>query len=155
MTHKERMLNALNNQGVDLLPCGDGLWGETYSKYVQEGKMTEGEDATLHFDMSWRNAGWIHSLADLEFEEKVIEETAETKLTLNGNGAYLKWWKTRSGTPEHVDFTVKERAAWEEKIKPFLLTVDRRRIPFEGYRKTRETAAKENRAFGWSGVAPG
>ena len=32
--------------------------------------------------------------------------------------------------------------------------LDRRRIPFEDYRQTREKAADEERAFTWSGVAP-
>jgi uroporphyrinogen decarboxylase len=154
MTHKERVLNALSNQPVDLLPCGDGLWGETASKYVAEGNMQEGEDAILHFDMSWRAAGWLNSLADLDFEEKTVEETADTKLVLNGNGALLKWWKHRSGTPEHVDFTVKDRDGWEKHIKPHLLEVDRRRIDFSTYRDIRRKAAAEQRAFCWSGVAP-
>jgi len=154
MTHKERVLNALNRKRVDLLPCGDGLWGETAKKYVAEGKLQDNEDHAKHFDMSWRGGGWLNSTADLEFQEKIVEETEETKLTLNGNGATLRWWKQRSGTPEHVDFEVKERPAWEELIKPHLLKMDRRRIPFEDYRKARKQAAEENRAFCWGGVAP-
>jgi uroporphyrinogen decarboxylase len=154
LTHKERFLNALNRKPVDLLPCGDGLWGETYRKYVAEGKLQEGEDPVAHFDMSWRGGGWFNSCANLDFVPKTIEETDETILKLDGNGAQLRYWKSKSGTPEHVDFTVKERAAWEKEIKPFLLTVDRRRIPFEGYRKTRKQCADEGRCFVWGGVAP-
>ncbi len=154
MTHKERMLNTLNRKPVDQLAYGDGLWGETHEKYVAQGKMKQGEDAVTHFDMSWRSGGWLNSTADLDFKEEVLEETDETKLVLTGNGATLRWWKARSGTPEHVDFKVKERAAWEDMIKPHLLDLDRRRIPFEWYREARAQAAKEQRAFCWSGVAP-
>jgi uroporphyrinogen decarboxylase len=154
MTHKERMLNALNRKPVDALPCGDGLWGETTRKYVAEGKLKEREDHAIHFDMSWRGAGWLNSTADLDFKEKILEETEETKLVLTGNGATLRWWKNKAGTPEHVAFNVTERPAWEEQIKPHLLKLDRRRIDFDGYRKTRALAAVENRAFCWSGVAP-
>lgn len=154
MTHKERMLKALSNEPVDLLPWGDGLWGETQRKYIAEGKGEEGEDWTAHFDMSWRSAGWINSGADLDFEEETIEETEDTRLFKNKNGAIVRVWKARSGTPEHVDFTVKDREGWEQMIKPHLLDVDRRRIPFEGYRETRRRAAEEGRAFAWAGVAP-
>ena len=154
MTHKERFLNALDRKPVDLLACGDGLWGETHKKYVEQGKMQEGEDAVIHFDMSWRGGGWLSGTADLDFEDVVVEETEETVLKLNGNGAKLRWWKIKSGTPEHVDFTVKDRAGWEKHIKPHLLKVDRRRIPFEGYRNAKKQAAEEQRAFCWSGVAP-
>ena len=154
MTHKERVLSALNREAVDLLPCHDSLWGETRAKYVAAGQLGRDEDAVTHFDTSLRLGGWLNSTADLEFEEQIIEETEETKLVLNGNGATLRWWKSHSGTPEHVDFEVKERPAWEAKIKPHLLEVDRRRIPFEAYRNAKQKAAEENRAFCWSGVAP-
>lgn len=154
MTHKERFLNALNRKPVDQLPCGDGLWGETLDRYIKEGHLRAGEDVCSHFDMSWRTADWLVSIADFDFKDKVIEETEDTILKLNGNGAQLRLWKARSGTPEHVDFAVKERAAWEDTIKPHLLKVDRRRIPFENYRLRKALAAKEQRAFGWAGVAP-
>ncbi len=154
MTHKERVLAALNREPVDLLACHDSLWADTRKKYVAEGKLDSDEDAVRHFDTSIRSGGWINSTADLECGDVIIEETEDTKLVRNGNGATLRWWKARSGTPEHVDFEVRERAAWEEKIKPHLLEVDRRRIPLEGYREQKRLAAEEGRAFCWSGVAP-
>ena len=154
MTHKERFLAALNRQPVDLLACGDGLWGETYKKYVAQGKLKEGEDANTHFDMSWRSGGWLNSCANLDFESVVLEETEETVLHLDGNGAKLRHWKNKSGTPEHVGFTVTDRESWEKHIKPHLIKMDRRRIPFESYRDAKKLAAAENRAFCWSGVAP-
>jgi uroporphyrinogen decarboxylase len=154
MTHKERFLAALNNEPADQLPCFDGLWGETRARYNAEGSMQEGEDPIIHFDLSYRAGGWIGCLADLDFENVTLEETDETILQLNGNGASLRNWKGKSGTPEHVDFKVKERAPWEELIKPHLIKLDRRRIPFEGYRNEKKLAADENRAFAWAGVAP-
>jgi uroporphyrinogen decarboxylase len=154
MTHRERFLNALSRKPVDRLPCADGLWGETREKYIKEGKLRADEDVVSHFDMSWRTQGWINGLADLDFKNRVIEETDETILKLDGNGAQLRTWKAKSGTPEHVDFAVKERPAWEALIKPHLLKVDRRRLPFEGYRTEKQAAARQGLAFGWAGVAP-
>lgn len=154
MTHRERMLNALDRRPVDLLPYGDGLWGETTEKYIRQGHLKAGEDHVLHFDMSWRGGGWLNSVADLDFNEEIVEETEDTILSISGNRAKLRWWKKRSGTPEHVDFAVQERDAWERLIKPHLLKVDRRRIPFESYRTQKRLAAEEQRAFCWQGVAP-
>ncbi|MDT8390829.1 MAG: uroporphyrinogen decarboxylase family protein [Lentisphaeria bacterium] len=154
MTHKERMLKTLNNERVDLLPWGDGLWGETVRKYVKGGMAAEGFDPVLEFDMSWRRGGWLNSGADLEAVDEILEETEDTKLIKNNNGAIMRVWKTQSGTPEHVDFTVQDRGGWEKLIKPHLLDLDRRRIPFAGYREGKAKAAAEGRAFCWSGVAP-
>ena len=154
MTHKERMLNALRRRPVDELPCEDSLWGETYSKYLADGHMRKDESPVTHFDMSFYSAGWLNSTANLDFQEETLEEDEETVLRRSGNYSRLRWWKNRSGTPEHVGFDVTDRRSWEELIKPHLLGLDRRRISFEGYRQTRATAAKENRAFGWAGVAP-
>jgi len=139
---------------VDRLPCYDSPWDDTKRKYVAEGKLREDEDIIGHFDMSMRLGGGFSKIADLDFEPVTIEETEETILTLDGNGAKLRRWKNKSGTPEHVDFTVKDRAGWEEHIRPHLVDVDRRRIPFESYRDTKKLAAEERRAFCWAGVAP-
>jgi uroporphyrinogen decarboxylase len=154
MTHKERFLASLNNEPVDQLPCFDGLWGETRARYNEEGSMKADEEFVYHFDTSLHCGGWLSSMADLDFENVTLEETDETILQLNGNGASLRNWKGKSGTPEHVDFKVKERAPWEELIKPHLIKLDRRRIPFEGYRNEKKLAAEEDRAFAWAGVAP-
>ena len=154
MTHKERFLAALAHERVDRLPYADSLWGGTAEKYVREGHLKESEDHTTHFDMSLRSGGWLNSVADLDFTAQTIEETDETILTLDGNGAKLRHWKHKSGTPEHVDFTVQDRSGWEEHAKPHLLGVDRRRIPFESYREQKLLAAEEERLFCWSGVAP-
>lgn len=154
MTHKERVLAALNMEPVDLLPCHDTLWTETREKYIASGQLGDEEDVVKHFDTSLYSGGWFNAEADLDFGSIIIEETKEHKLILNGNGAKLRWWKHQTGTPEHVDFEVKERIVWEEKIKPHLLKVDRRRIPFEEYRHQKQLAEEHKCAFCWHGVAP-
>jgi uroporphyrinogen decarboxylase len=72
-------------------------------------------------------------------------------LTRNGNGAVFRRHKLHDATPEHVDFLVRDRAAWLEHIKP-KLKPERRRINFEAYREAREHARQAGRFFAWSGV---
>ena len=80
-----------------------------------------------------------------------IEEDAETKLVRDGNGALLRRHKLHDTTPEHVDFAVKQRQAWETLIKP-RLTPERRRINFDGYREARARAQAQQLFFMWCGV---
>ena len=154
MTAVERVHNALDRKPVDRLPTLESFWGDTSQCWAEDGHIEEGEDLITHFDLDIRRAGGVNGVADLDFEPVVIEETEETILRLDGNGAKLRRHKLHASTPEHVDFAVKERRGWEERIKPHLVDVDRRRIPFEGYREERRKAAEENRHFCWAGVAP-
>jgi len=154
MTSVERMHNAIERKPVDRLPVSESFWGDTIQRWTAEGDLEEGEDPISHFDLDLRRGGGIANVADMDFDPVVIEETEETILRLDGNGAKLRRHKLHASTPEHVDFTVKERQGWEEHIKPHLLDVDRRRIPFEGYRELRQKAAEEQRHFSWSGAAP-
>ncbi|MBT7861082.1 MAG: hypothetical protein HN712_12250 [Gemmatimonadetes bacterium] len=154
MTSVERVHNAINRQPVDRLPVSESFWADTVQRWTAEGDLQEGEELIGHFDLDMRRGGGISGTADLDFEPVVLEETDETILRLDGNGATLRRHKLHAATPEHVDFRVKERSGWEETIRHHLLDVDRRRIPFEAYREERRLAAEEERHFCWSGTAP-
>ncbi|MBN1808121.1 MAG: hypothetical protein JW909_03570 [Planctomycetes bacterium] len=151
MTGRERVDAVLNRRPVDHCPFFEAIWGDTIRRWQGEGRMPEGASAWEHFNMDIVECWAFNLVADLDFQEEIIDETDEWKLVLNGNGARLKWWKAKSGTPEHVDFTVKDRAGWEEHARS-LLVPDRRRINFEAYRNAKTVAAGKNRFFTWSGV---
>ncbi|MHB9026625.1 MAG: uroporphyrinogen decarboxylase family protein [Armatimonadota bacterium] len=154
MTSIERMENTLALKSVDQVPVAVSPWGETVKRWRDEGHIGPEEDVQEHFGQDLRTGGWLNSVVDLDFEPQTIEETEETLLQLNGNGAILRSHKQHASTPEHVDFTVKDRDTWEEKAKPLLAKFDRRRIPFENYRDAKKFAAEKQRFFCWAGVAP-
>ena len=154
MNSIERVANTLDLKPVDQTPVTVSPWGATVERWKSEGHIGQDEDVSEHFGQDIRTGGWLNSTADLDFESVVIEETEETVLSLDGNGAQLRRHKLHDSTPEHVDFTVQDRATWEEHAKPHLTELDRRRIPFEGYRNARAFAAEKQRFFCWAGVAP-
>ena len=154
MTSIERVSNTLALKPVDYIPAALTPWPETIERWTKEGHIKPGQDVGELFEQDIRLAGRLNYDADLDFETVVLEETDETILKLDANGAKLRWHKKHESTPEHVDFTVKENASWLEHIKPHLLDVDRRRIPFEEYRDARDFAAKHQRFFCWHGPAP-
>jgi len=154
MTKKERFASALARRPVDHVPAHDWAWDETVKRWTDEGHLKPGEDPVEHFGMELRSHGWLEGVADLDFGTVVLEQTEDTILRLDGNGATLRWPTNRSGTPEHVAFAVTDRASWLEKAKPFLTCVDRRRIPFEGYREARRRAARNQEFFTCDTLAP-
>lgn len=151
MTGKERILNILNHKPVDRIGVFEHFWEDTHKAYEEEGKIKKGESFEDHFNLDMQECWAFNLTADLDFEPVTVEETEETILTLNGNGAYLRRHKLHDSTPEHVKYTVTDRESWE-KYKPSLTKVDERRINFEAYRSAKEQARQKNRFFVWSGV---
>ena len=139
MTSKERIPRIIRRQSVDRIGLGEGFWGDTIARWRKEGHLGESEDPERHFGIDTRDAGWVIPTANLDWKDQILEETDEHKLVLDGNGAKLRWWKGRSGTPEHVDFTVKDRRSWEEHARPFLTDAStfRRRSNVDWCKSTR------------------
>ncbi|MDX9972062.1 MAG: uroporphyrinogen decarboxylase family protein [FCB group bacterium] len=151
MTGRERIANILKRKPVDRIGLFEHFWGDTEKKWQNEGHIKPGVSLAEHFGFDMQNAWSFNLTAKLDFVPEIIEETEESKLVRDGNGALLRQHKLHDTTPEHVDFLVKDRAGWEEHVKPFLFPEDRR-INFDEYRKVRAEAAAANRFFCWSGV---
>jgi len=154
MTSRERVAATLARQPVDRLAAHESFWAETGRRWVAEGHVRDGESLEDHFDLDIRCGGWPNHVVDLDFKPVTLEETEETRLTLDGNGARLRWMKHKGNAPEHIGFTVTDRRTWEEFARPKLVQRDKRRIPFESYRDARANAARQQRFFCWSGIAP-
>ena len=154
LTSHERIARILQRKPVDRIGLHESFWPETQPKWAREGHLRADESPLDHFHSDIRDSWCFNTVADLDFGEVVVEETDETRLVRDGNGALLRRHKLHSSTPEHVDFTVKDRSAWEVKIKPHLIDLDRRRIPLEDYREAKSFAAERQRFFCWAGVGP-
>jgi len=150
LTGRERIGRILRREPVDRIGLFESFWGDTRKRWTAEGHLREDEDLATHFGFDFDVEWCMNMVADLDFEPVVVEETEETVLTRDGNGALLRRHKLHDATPEHVDFEVKDRRGWEARYRD-LLTPDRRRIDFEGYRRARRAAAEADRFFCWAG----
>lgn len=150
----DRITRILNREPVDRVGVFESFWEDTQKAWVSRGHIGVDEAIEDHFGLDMRMSWPFNLIADVDAEEQIIEEDDETKLVRNGNGALLRWWKNKSGTPEHVDFMVKERAAWDEHIRPYLTDTDlfRKRINFEDYRKVKDKCQRDQLYFCWSGI---
>jgi len=151
MTGKERIGNILRRKPVDRIGLYEHFWGDTLQVWQQKGRIAANEDLAAHFGFDMTTCWCFNMVGRLDFEPEILEETEETVVTRDGNGAVLRRHKLHSSTPEHIDFAVKERTAWNELIKP-RLTPTRDRINFAAYRQGRAAAARQERFFCWSGV---
>ncbi len=120
--------SLLRGRKADFVPLFDSPWGDALEKWIGEGypKDQDGKaaDATDYFGFDMVGCGgWFQWQAKKNFEE-ILEENDEWKVVRSGNGAVLKWWKKRSGTPEHIDFHMSSRKAWEKEYRPHLVDFD-------------------------------
>lgn len=154
MTSRERIGHLIRRQPADRIGVHESFWGDTQRAWAALGHVKEEESLPDHFGLEIRGAGWPNLVADLDFAQEIVEETEETKLVRNGNGTLLRWWKHKSGTPEHVDFLVHDHETWDQHVRAKLVdrSTLRRRIPFESYRNARASAAERDLFFCWSGV---
>lgn len=151
MNSIERIGNILKRKPVDRVGVDERFWGDTQRKWTEQGYLVPDESLQDHFGFDMQECWAFDLVARLGFEPEVIDETDETVLKRDGNGALLRYHKLHSSTPEHVDFLVKDRAGWEEHVKPFL-TPDRGRLRLDGYRETKRLCADRQRFFCWAGV---
>jgi uroporphyrinogen decarboxylase len=154
MTSTERIARILAHQPVDRVGLFEVFWAETARKWCAAGHFARPELIEDHFGLDLRRTSGaitpmpklLNLVADLDAGDRIVEETATTRLVRDGNGALLRWPKG-SGAPEHVDFLVRDRGGWQAHIRPRLLDrcQDERRINFPLYRQVRDRCAREHR----------
>jgi len=147
----------LTGQPVDRVPIRETFWNETLSAWVEQGYPTRTvyKDAG---QKHWRasDGRWVETAQSGEYKEpippyqhfdfdlgemdflidfepiigfkEIIEETDEWEMYRNGAGGIMKYWKNKTGTPEHVDFHMTSRQVWEQDYRQHLLELDPRRI---------------------------
>ncbi len=131
-TSREVIDGLLRKKPVERVGLFDSPWGETLRKWVEQGMPADDEGNAVnpvehfHFDMTGIG-GWM-KWEPKRGESEVLEETDEWQVTRNGAGAALKYWKNKSGTPEHIDFLMTDRKVWDRDYRPHLVEFDPERI---------------------------
>ena len=145
MSQSRTVVNALLRKGViERVGLYESMWGETLTAWVQQGYPTRtqpkvgGEVSGAmvekpawpeeHFGYDIYMRGGFFDLMPLRGQSKVVSETDEWEIRKNGAGASLKWWKHKSGTPEHVAFSMDSYATWLRDYRPHLITADPERL---------------------------
>jgi uroporphyrinogen decarboxylase len=157
-TSREVIWNTLSKQGKpDRIGVVDSPWADALRLWVKNGYPTEkvvredpnhpelGEQEfadpvspTEHFSFDIARIG-AFDMMPLRGHSELLQETAEWTIKRNGAGAALKYWKNKSGTPEHIDFLMTSREVWERDYRPYLLHLDPQRIDLP---KSKEAFAK-------------
>jgi len=142
VTGKERFIGAFEYSPVDKVPNYEaGVWGQTRERWEAEGL----ESDKLHWNW-WKGEGYfgmderlfvpVNFSKSQPFERRVLEETEDYQIYVDGNGVTrkgLKRGKSRYGTSasmdEFIDFPVKSRADFVDMKRRYELQLDKRYPP--------------------------
>ena len=150
---REVIDSLLRNKPADRVGLIDGPWPDTLRKWVKQGypKDEKGEpvDFVDHFGFDMAGCGgWFDWHPHIGFEE-IVDETDDWHIKRNGSGAALKYWKNKSGTPEHIDFKMTSREIWENEYRPHLPGTARERVA-EKIPENAEKLAKRRKQNLWT-----
>lgn len=149
LTSRERVNLALAHREADRIPRLDKFWPETLSAWIEQGMDPDGDiHETLDFDIV--RVGLTDHEARPGVRE-VIEESDEWITHKDGNGAFLRYWKNKSGVPEHVGFTVDSRDTWQDLKKELLAVPIRDRVDADDVLGKTRTARRNGRWVCWRG----
>jgi len=152
----------LRNTGAERMGLTDGPWSDTLRKWTRQGypKDEKGNPVSPvdHFQYDMCGCGgWFDWHPHVGFSE-VLEETEEWKVVKNGSGAVLKWWKDKSGTPEHIDFGMTSREVWDREYRPLLLEHPEKRVNLQSAKENLDRRREEGywtffgHLFIWEGM---
>ena len=174
-TSQEVVDDVLRGRAAERIPLRGAPWGDTIASWVEQGYPTRSvykhvgeqhwcrEDgrqidveeageyeepvpAWEHFGYDMVGAGPWPDILPLRDHSELVEETDEWSIRRNGAGAALKYWKHKSGTPEHISFLMTTREVWERDYRSHLLELDTARVDVP---KLRESTAALREAKRW------
>ena len=152
-TPRQVIDGLLRGTSFDRVGLHDSPWGDTVKKWVTQGMPTDDKgnavDAAEHFGFDLRGAGGWFNWQPFPGTDEIIEETDEWKIVKNGAGAHLKWWKNKSGTPEHVDFTMTSREVWDRDYRPAVVKDPAARISDDAIKGCTEAIKKLHTGGDW------
>src|SRR5690554_6343358 len=106
MTGIERIGNILKRKPVDRIGLYEHFWGDTHKDWISAGFIGEGVSMADHFNFDIEEFWAFNLVINTEFVPEVLEETNDTIVTRDGNGAVLRRHKKHDSTPEHIDFSI-------------------------------------------------
>lgn len=134
----------------------DNIWADTLRAWATQGYPVDPDGNPLppavHLGFDMAGCGGWFDWQPLMGVTEVEEESDEWIVRRNGAGAALKYWKHKSGTPEHIDFRMTSREVWERDYRPHLVGSAEQRVDEKRLAGTRQALAEHRESGRWTFV---
>lgn len=122
LTTRERFTRMFEHREADRVPIIDIPWDSTIDRWHAEG-MPHDMDFEDFFDID--RITLLHVDGSPRYEKRTLEETDDHVVYTSDWGVTMKQWKHAASTPEFLDFTIVDRATWNEAKKRISASPDR------------------------------
>lgn len=120
LTSRERVQRMFARQDHDRIPRYDSYWDETLHRWAAEGLRGGHQGALDLLGADFHSIGVLWP-SPFPGQHIVLEQDAEREVIRDHWGAVGRFWRHKSGTPEHLSFDCDSRARWESVYKPAFL----------------------------------
>jgi hypothetical protein len=122
LTSRERVDRMFDRHDHDRVPRFETCWDETLDRWMDEclpganrSEAMERVLERLQADLAYLCWYWPHPFPE---RNEVISEDELTRVLLGPSGTIERYWKNKSGTPEHLGWECENRDVWESRYKP-------------------------------------
>jgi uroporphyrinogen decarboxylase len=120
LTGRERVTRMFERRDHDRVPRHESFWSETITRWQGEGLNGDGQTVLDLLGSDFHGLCWIWPQC-FPGRDTVVESDAETRVVRDGQGKLVRYWRNKSGTPEHLGFDCDTPEKWEKVYKPALL----------------------------------
>ncbi|MCX7800968.1 MAG: hypothetical protein N2109_11575 [Fimbriimonadales bacterium] len=128
MQPREVVRAIFDKQIPERMGLNESFWPETLSEAWPKEGFPKGADPVEEFRYDVRSVGGWFDSSPFRGVWEVLDENEEWRVVRDGRGATLKFWKHKSGTPEHIDFECSSPEVWFAKYREPLLETDPGRL---------------------------
>jgi uroporphyrinogen decarboxylase len=120
MTGRERVEAMFARRDQDRIPCHESFWGETITRWQSEGLNGDANTVLEMLGNDFRGLCWEWP-APFPGQQTIVSEDETTQIIKDAWGATARFWKGRSGTPEHIGFECDSPEIWHSKFRGALI----------------------------------
>jgi len=154
MTSRERVLAAFEGKDHDRVPRMDTYWAETMERWHNEGLPMEvenpyhcwaGDPALELLQADMAHVGFVPS-SPFPGRKDLISQDDDTETYIDDWGETVRFFKGKSGTPEHIGWDCTTPEKWNQVYKPIYKNFEHSQITREDVNKHMADAEKSSRA---------
>jgi uroporphyrinogen decarboxylase len=121
MTGRERVNAALARRDHDRVPRFDSYWSETIERWKTEGLDGGWAEAREAIGTDMHDLECFPWPSPFPGRDQAVAEDAQTRTFVNNWGETVRYWKGRSGTPEHIGWSCETADAWRARARQALV----------------------------------